>query len=424
MGIIVFGINHSSAELGQLELISLDDDEVRNSLYVLSHKPDIEELVILSTCNRTEFYAVSQGAQAAVQHFIKQITALKGCEHEKLFDRFYLKEEREAHHHIFRVVCGLDSLVIGENEIAGQLKTAYHQACQLETAGMFLHKLFHAAFRTSKRVKNETEINQGCCSVGAAAVDMAVQCDIRFNNATVLLIGAGEIGQVTAKILAKREVGKLLIANRSPQKSVRLAKEVGGVAIPFHRIYELLSQVDVVISSTSAPKYLFTLAAIKDVVHHNPKGHLLIIDIALPRDFDPAIGNLPGVTLKNIYELKEVVDLNLKKREQEVITVERIIEEELQKFIDWQTSLEINPVIQTIKDYIEDIRREELRKYRYRFEDDTFFQVEKFTKGLAGKYMHTLIAQLKSLHENNRLNAENLGIIEELFDENMRRRCR
>jgi len=424
MGVIVFGVNHTSTALEQLEQISLSSDELTQSLLALHQKPDIEEIIILSTCNRTEFYIVSQNAPVVKQHVVDRMIALKGCGQDKLCEQFYLKEHIEAKQHLFRVACGLDSLVIGENEIIGQIKTAYKTACQFNTAGTLFHRLFHAAFKTSKRVKNETAINQGSCSVGATAVDMVTHFQSTLNTTTVLLIGAGEIGHITARILARRSVGTLLIANRSPDKAVRLANEVGGTAVPFPNISELIGQVDVIISSTSSPDYLFTLSDVQTLLSRRTSEQLLIIDIALPRDFDPAIATLPGVVIKNIYDLKAIVDLNRQKREQEILPVERIIEEELQKFLNWQASREIHSVIHALKTHIEDIRREELQIYHHRVQEDTFRQMEKLTRRLTGRYVHSLIAQLKFLHETHRLSAENLDIIEALFDDRIRQHSR
>ena len=415
MGIAVLGISHQSVELPLLEQLSLTRDEVMKSLFLLRHKPDIEEIVILSTCNRTEFYMVTSNTCAARHHAITQLKNLKGDYSESVFERFYLKEQADAKRHLLYVSCGLDSLVVGENEIAGQIKEAYRRACEVDTAGTILHKLFHAAFKTSKRIKTETNINKGCCSIGAAAVDLADQFCAGMRGATVLLIGAGEIGQTTARILGKRRFGRVMIANRTLEKSAALAKEIGGVAIPFHSMYEMFGNADVIISSTSAPGYLVTFSEMKELLPPQPARQLLVIDIALPRDFDPAISELPGVTVKNIYDLKEIVDGNLKRREQEISNVEQIIAEELQKFTDWQASLKINAALASIRQYFEELRREELEKCRYQYDDKQFAQIDKLTHTLAGKYMHGLIAQVKALYEENRIDAANLDVIERLF---------
>ena len=231
----------------------------------------------------------------------------------------------------------------------------------------------------------------------------------------VLVIGAGEIGQTTARILGKRQFGRIMIANRTLEKSTALAKEIGGIAIPFHSMYEMFGKADVIISSTSAPGYLVTLSEMKELLPPPPARPLLVVDIALPRDFDPAISELPGVTVKNIYDLKEIVDVNLKRREQEVGNVEQIITEELQKFTDWQASLKINAALASIRQYFEELRREELEKCRYQYDDKQFAQIDKLTHTLAGKYMHGLIAQVKALYEENRIDAANLDVIERLF---------
>jgi glutamyl-tRNA reductase len=415
MNVSVFGINYQTAELGQLETISLSKDEVMKTLVRLQQADDIAELAIVSTCNRLEFYIVAEAVEAAQARVIELMQTIRPQCPESVFEQWYLKTGPEAHTHLFRVACGLDSLVIGENEIVGQVKEAYRRACRQETAGSLLHKLFHAAFKTSKRVKNETEINQGCCSVGAAAVDAAERFCKDLCASTVLLIGAGEIAHVTARILAKRRAGRIWIANRSGKRAECLAHEVGGAAIPFHTLYKVIAQADVIISSTSAPGYLVTFEDMQQFWSGCGRDRLLILDIALPRDFDPHIAELSGVELQNIYDLKAIVDRNLQQREQELATAEQIVAEEVRKFLEQQQALRIQPIIQTAKASFEDIRRAELRKYRYQFQDEAFARVEKLTRTLTNKYLHGLISQLKRLNEADCLEAGHLRILEEVF---------
>jgi glutamyl-tRNA reductase len=415
MQVVLFGLNHKAAAIDQLECFALKNEEVMASLQTLHSHPQIDEIAILTTCNRTEFYAVCAENVDLRPVFRAHLRALKGESPGAAWEHFYFKVGEAAKRHLFTVACGLDSVVVGENEIAGQVKGAYGTACRAGTAGTLLHKLFHAAFRASKRAKNETEINKGCCSTAAAAVDLAEAFCGDLKGASVLVIGVGEIGSIGARILANRQTGEIVIANRTLEKAAALAAEVGGRAVSVYGLRDELARADAVISATDSNHCLFEAGDMAAILKNREKGPLLIVDLAVPRDFDPGVGALPEVVLKNVFDLKEVVTCNLVKREQSVDTVERIIAEELQKFIDWRESLRINPVIQAVKTQVETIRREELARMRDRFDESAYFQVERLTRSLAKKYLQAIVLQLKHLQGENCLDAQNISLIEELF---------
>ncbi|MBD3308744.1 glutamyl-tRNA reductase [candidate division KSB3 bacterium] len=416
MVISVFGINHRITALEDLEQITFSQDDVQRALPLLLREPGIEEGVILSTCNRLEVYTVCQEGFPA-QHFLPDfLKHLKPQYADSGTHHFYYKEKAEAIAHLFRVSSSLDSLVIGENEIAGQVKEAYRTACALKTTGMLTNKLFHAAFRTSKRVKTETKINEGNCSISYVAVDLAEHIFPELHACRVLLIGAGAMGKAVAKNLAQRGVAKILIANRHLQKAVDLAQEVEGTAIPLTAIEEHIDAMDVIVSGTGSPDYLLRADQMQTLLTQPRSKPLLMIDIALPRDFDPQIALLPDVILKNLYDLKEVVDLNLKRREQEIPKVKAIIAEEVQKFLYWRESLKIKPVIQTLTTNFEAIRSEELDRQKKQIADDDLSEMDRVTKALTQKYVHVLISRLKELHKVCSLDAQQIHIIEQLFD--------
>jgi glutamyl-tRNA reductase len=264
-------------------------------------------------------------------------------------------------------------------------------------------------------VKNETKINEGNCSIGCVAIDLAEQMFPNIQACQIVLIGAGDIMQVVAKNLKARDVDNICIANRNFTKAIQLAEEVGGTAIPFHKIDEQFGQADIIISGTGSSDYLFRYDDMKEVLKRRWDNPLLIIDIALPRDFETEIGHLPNVTLKNLYDLQAVVDLNLKKREQEIPKAEKIIAEEVRKFRSWKEALRIKPTIQAVTENFERIRIPELEKQRSQFSDETFSQLDHFTKSLTNKYIHHIISNLKLLHKVCSLTPNQVHIIEQLF---------
>lgn len=416
MVLSVFGISHACTELDSLERLTFNAEEAEYALSQLYRQEEVQECVILSTCNRIEIYSVCQEdfpALSLLRDFIKHARPAGA---EGTLDDFYYKTGNDAVTHLFRVSSGLDSLVLGENEISGQVKRAYQIASELHATGALLNKLFHAAFRTSKRVKNETTINEGNCSIGCVAVDSAEEMFPDLERSHVLLIGAGDIGRVVARTFANRNVGKLSIANRSREKALELARETEGEAIALDRIHEHLEEVDIIVSGTGSPDYLLERSDIEQLLERRQRRDLLMVDIALPRDFDPQIAALPNVTLKNLYDLKAVVEGNLQKREQEIPKVEGIIAEELGKFLKWKDSLKINSTIKVLTQNFEIIRRQEIERYRNQFPEEISPQLEAFTTSLNKKYLHLIISNLKALYEVCDLDEGQMHVLEHLFD--------
>lgn len=427
MAISVVGINHKYAPLHNLEHITFRPDEVQHFLPVLSREEGIEECLILSTCNRLEIYTVSADdvpIQAILYAFLKHA---KPAGIEDLWEAFYCKTEQDAIEHLFSVISGLDSLVLGENEITGQVKTAYRMACDCKTNGMLLNKLCHAAFRTAKRARTETKINAGNCSVGVVAVDLAQDVWPDLSNCRALVVGAGEISRVAAKTLADRKTQQIIITNRTLPKAVALAEEVGGSAIPLEEMLNYINQVDIIISGTGSSEYVFRYEDMQRVLANSPH-RIVMVDIALPRDVDPQIGTLPGVALHNLYDLKAIVDRNVQQRQQEIPAVRRIVEEEVEKFLAWKQTLKVSATIQTLHRHFETLRTQELSRYQHQLSAEQYAQLDSVTQSLTNKYIHVIISNLKSLNEVCELNAQHIHIIQNLFDcegmPNVRTCCR
>lgn len=416
MAVAVFGINHAAAELRHLEQLAFSADDVAAALTQLAREPDVRECIVLSTCNRLEFYAVLEKDVAGRQLLYDFVKHARPAALDELGKSFYYHEGEAAIRHLFSVVSGLDSLVVGENEIGGQVKRAYKVACEYGTNGLLTNKLFHAAFRTSKRVKTETRINEGNCSVGCVAVDMAETLFPSLHQCRVLLIGAGDIGRVAAKTFAGRQVAALTIANRNLRNAEELARDVGGSAISLDRLNDALDEVDVIVSGTGSPDYLLRYDDMRAWQQRHPDRRLMLVDIALPRDFDPNIGDLPNLTLKNLYDLREVVDRNLQKREDEIPKVRAIVEDEVRKYVNWRDNLHINDTIKALNLSFQAIRARELERYQHQFPDDALPQVDAFTKSLTKKYLHLIVSNIKSLSGVCDLDERQMHLLEHLFD--------
>ncbi len=325
MAFVVIGLSHHSAPVAVRERFAFAEARVPASLQLLRDSGLVEEAVILSTCNRVEIYASTslEGPRAfsELQHFLVTCHEYR----DPLTDEIYCLSEPQSIYHLFRVACGLDSMVLGETEILGQLKKAYDLALQHGHTGGRLNKAFQRAFNVAKHVRTTTAIQRGSISVGSAAVELAEKIFSQVNDRDVMVIGAGDTSEKTARSLLSRGARSILVTNRSYDKAVTLAQELGGRAVRFEDWANEFTNIDIVISSTAAPHYILDrakLAPLMKLRRHRP---LLLIDIAVPRDIEPEVNFLENVFLYNIDDLQAIADDCLKQRQQEIARCEQII---------------------------------------------------------------------------------------------------
>lgn len=414
------GINHRSSTLEQRECIALNDDEVKELLPQIVDGSEITEAVVISTCNRLEIYCVSREETLVSERVALILHRAKGYPLRESYDEFYIYNDEEAVVHLFRVAAGLDSLIIGEVQIAGQIKRAYSMAVNLQCSGIYLNRLFHTAFKLSKRVRNETAINRGAGSVGFAAIELANRIFSGLEGKEVLLVGAGEISQVTAKNLVERSIGALYITNRTFRRAQDLALELGGTPVRLEELKSYLAKVDIVVTATGSRDYLVALDEFKEIGLKRAGRALLILDLAVPRDFEPAIGELEGVTLINVGGLESVVEENMKSRAGEIPAALEIINEEAEGFRQWRCSLRISPTIKKLKEEYELIRERELANYLKRVEGARELtladELEEFSRQLVGKLIQVPIRKLRRYNSDCKDCAENLPLIEEFLN--------
>jgi glutamyl-tRNA reductase len=330
MPIIVVGLNHRSAPVSVRERFAFPEAGMAAALQTLRKAGTADEAVILSTCNRVEIYAAtsleSREAFAALEGFLASSSEYR----EPLGEQAYRLSEPESVQHLFKVACGLDSMVLGETEILGQLKKAYDVALHLGHTGGRLNKAFQRAFNVAKHVRTETNIQRGSVSVSSVAVELAEKIFSQLGDRQVLVLGAGDTGSKTARALLSRGAKGILVANRSPQKAVALAQELGGRAVPFEDWAKEFGPIDIVISSTAAPDYILDRARLEPLMKLRRNRPLLLIDIAVPRDIDPEVNYLENVYLYNIDNLQGIADDYLRLRQEEIARCEQIIREKAQ----------------------------------------------------------------------------------------------
>ena len=360
--IVNIGMNHETAPVELRECLAKDPAHADRALAMMRELASVKEGMFLSTCNRVEALFTTEQTDEAKGSVIAVLSKLGGMPPESLASNLFTYEDRDAVRHIFRVASSLDSMVIGEPQILGQIKEAFTSATKEKTTGVILNRLLHRAFHTAKRVRTETGISDAAVSVSYAAVELAKKIFYDLKGKKVLLIGAGEMAELAARHLLSQGVSAITVANRTFQKAVEVAQVFKGVPVSFEEIGAQLLEADIVISSTAAPGYVITHDQVKGSMKKRRNRPLFFIDIAVPRDVEPEVNDLENVYVYDIDDLKGIIQVNLSQREEEAVKAERIVEEEVIKFEQWLKTLEVVPTIVSLKEKAETIRQAELKK--------------------------------------------------------------
>jgi glutamyl-tRNA reductase len=314
-------------------------------------------------------------------------------------NHFYTLQADDAVRHVFSVAAGIDSMVLGDVQILNQMKEAFTIGQELSTTGILLNRLFNSAFHAGKRARTETEIAEGAVSVSYAAAELASKIFEDLSARTALLIGAGETGELTAKHLTGRNLSKLLVTNRTRERAEELTGRLGGEVVDFGSFISRIPDVDIIISSINTPAHILTAAELRLAMKNRDRGPLVIIDIGVPRNIDPAANSVANIFLNDIDSLNHIVDANLSHRKQEVPKIEAIIGEELGSFQAWYRSLDVAPTIQQLREQFETIRLSEVEKHRHHFSTDQTEAVEMLTKRIVNKILHTPMVNLRAPSE-------------------------
>ncbi len=393
--ICVLGVNHRTAPVDVREKLSFEEEKLGDYLKDLLSLKHVDEGLILSTCNRVEVYFVTDNipeGKKEVENFI-----LRGRNEWKKYLYFY--HGKDAVIHLFSVASGLDSMVLGEPQILGQVKDAYRIASKYKTTSTILNKLFHWAFRSAKEVRRRTRIGESAVSVSYAAFELAKDIFDTFDDKTLLMIGAGEMVELALRYFTSRGVGKVYITNRTYKRAEELAKDYGGEPIPFDIFKDFLQKMDIILTCTGSLRPILNKKDIEKALKIRKGKPMFIIDIAVPRDVDPSVKDLDGVFLFDIDDLKDVVEKNILERKKEAEAGRIIVEEEADKFISWLKGLEAVPIIVGVKDLFERIRKEELKEAFGMLGDISPSQkaiVEKLTEAICNKIFHRIAVAAKN----------------------------
>ena len=408
--ITVVGLNHKTAPVSLRERVALSPSLLKEALETLSKY--ISQGVILSTCNRTEVYTTCS-TQSSPNKVFEFLSAHSGLSVEELTPQLYTLWEEEAVSHLFRVAAGLESMILGEYEVLGQVRRALEEADSSGLVNYPLLELFQQAVRVGRQVRAETDISKNAASVSSAAVMLAKKLFGDLEHRQVLLIGAGEAGTLVAKTLVKVGACQVTVANRSYSKSAALADEVKGAAVPFHQLSEALSQADILISCSAAPHYIIKPPIVRQVMRARPSRPLMAIDIAVPCDIDPEVKDIEGVTLYNIDDLSSVAEVNRQVRQQETEKATAIIETEVSKFMGWRNTRDMAPLIKALVDKADEIRTTQLSRALEEIPDLSVEDKERLdamTRAIVKNLLHKPISYLK------KQNGHNIQAIKEIFD--------
>ncbi|MBA3255956.1 MAG: glutamyl-tRNA reductase [Pyrinomonadaceae bacterium] len=400
MSIVLVGVNHKTAPVEVRELLAFSEEACAEGLRALVDGEVVSEGLIVSTCNRVEVLTATTSEQIKqsrerITNFLSQSRSLP---HDLFRDHSYSHIDDQAVRHIFRVASSLDSMVVGEPQVLGQVRQAYSIALEAGTAGRVLNRLIHQAFRVAKRVRTETGIAANAVSISYMAVELGKKIFGSLKGQSVLLVGAGEMAELSARHLINAGVARVLIANRTEESSARLAKEFGGETVSFERLADYLPDADIVVCSTGAGEYVVTADMARKALNRRRNRPAFFIDISVPRNLDPAIGELPNAFVFDIDDLESVISSNIKEREREAERAELIVDSEVMQFQQSLRVMEIGPSIGALRLKLQDIARSEMIRQRNRLGHLTLEQeraVEALLLSTVNKISHPLIDRMR-----------------------------
>lgn len=400
---VVVGLNHRTAELDLRQLASFDSSTMPAGLIQLSEYAAVLESMILSTCNRVEILANVERIQDGISSIESFLAEFSRIPLTQLGPKLYRHTQEGAVRHVFRVASSLDSMIVGEPQILGQLKSCYSTAIETDTVGAYLNMLLQAAFRAAKHVRSETSIGEYPVSVSSAAVELVRKIFGDLRDKKVLIVGAGEMGQATIRYMSDIGVQNAYIANRNSEVSEELAKEFDGVAVPFSDLTEWIARMDIVFTATGAPTTLIEKPMMLEIMHRRKRDPLVLIDISVPRNIDPGVGTIDNIFHYDVDDLQAVVEANLQERLKAAAEAEKIVETEVASFCNKLKSFEVAPVVQQVQGRIKEICTTELERCLKKLGPQEQKQVEvleSMVARIAGKIAHPLVMQLRGGHDN------------------------
>ncbi|MBI3377682.1 MAG: glutamyl-tRNA reductase [Nitrospirae bacterium] len=403
MNILIVGLNHKTADVDIRERLAFNGQKLEEGLQRIKTLPDVKEAVILSTCNRVEIYAAVTNAAAAHEAIKNFISEFHGIDRSALETSLYAYEDINAVRHVFRVASSLDSMIVGEPQILGQIKDAFDFSLQKKTTGILLNKLMKKTISVAKRIRTETKIAENAVSISFAAVELAKKIFTDLSTKSFMLLGAGDMAELAARHLMSSGVKDVLVANRTYESGEKLAKEFNGRAVRFDDFIHEMVHTDIVICSTGASKYVLMKEQMQKVMKERRHKPVFIIDISVPRNIDPSINDIDNVYLYDVDDLHGIVDTNKLERQKEAEKAEGIIAEEIETFQKWLASLDSVPTVVALRNRADAVKKEEIEKLLNKLPalgEKEKEAVEYMANAIINKLIHPPTAALKEDSED------------------------
>ena len=414
--LFVLGSNHRTAPLELRESLAFEPEQVQAALEMVQSDRVLEETMILSTCNRTEFYSTTTDPTVGAEYVRDLVNRIKGSDLLQPGPHRYTYQDREMVSHLFRVAASLDSMMVGEMQILGQVKDAYHMSCERGAAGVVLNRLLSTAMRVGKRTRSETKIGAGSVSVASAAVTLTTKIMSDLSDKRVLLVGAGETGRLAAQHFAARNPAGILIANRSLPRAEDLARELHGEALGLEEIPSALPRVDVVVCATRSKSILIDESVVAEAMKARRNRPMVLVDISVPRNVAPEVARVNNVFAYPIDALQSLVEQNLTRRRREVPHVERIIGEEVESFFRWARTRQTAPVIKALRGQFEAVRRQELERLGSKLSEAEKSSLDSMTRSLINKLLHHPTITIRGIDMDSAEGFQQLDAACRLFD--------
>lgn len=414
--LVLLGINHNTAPIEVRERLAIPSGRLADATRTLVHQPGIREGIILSTCNRVELLTVQENGSSVVPDLLRFLHEYFAVAPASLTPHLYEYREREAVRHLFRVASSLDSMVVGEPQILGQVKESYTVAREVGAVSGSLDPLIQRAFTVAKKVRSETQIGSNSVSIASVAVDLARKIFGSLGGKTVLLVGAGKMSELAARHLIQQGASNILVANRTMERAEKIAAQFNGQVVPFDALYDQAARADIVITSTGAPQKLFERSHGQHFLQSRRNRPMFFIDIAVPRDVDPRMNEVEGCFVYDIDDLQQVAAANLADRSREAAAAETIVTREVDKYQQRVQSLDAAPAIRTLQEHAENLRQAELRRTSSRLAGltaDQLAAVEALTRSLTNKFLHAPMTAMREAAREG--DSQSLAELESLY---------
>ena len=416
MDLVLVGLSHKTAPVEVRERVAFPEERLHSALRRLQAEFDLQEGMIVSTCNRVEVLAHGKNGQNesidSIKNFLYSYHALKP---PFLENYLYSYLRRDAVRHVFRVTSSLDSMVVGEPQILAQVKQAYALAYQAGSVGTHLKQLIPRAFFVAKKVRTSTGIGTSAVSISSVAVELSRKIFGDLQGKSILLLGAGKMSGLAARSLLDSGIGQIFVANRSPQRAREMARQFSGQAVPFEDLENYLIQSDIVLVSTGSDSFLLSRKHVEGIIKSRKYRPLFIIDISVPRNVDPAVNKMENVFVYDIDDLQSVIDANIRQRRQEAEIAEEIVDEEVTNYIERVSARSVGPLISALRTRIEEICLEELQEQRHLLNPEEYERLERALKSTARKIAHPLITQLRQPDQNPSRRLYKIELVKKMF---------